>query len=387
MQQVAVLLNVTEQAEQAEQALLDEPITSGPRATVACQALANEETSIGKQPALAKRVGNTDEEPFEVGNSCRSIRTIFTHSLTGPPASDNEAGATGQFVTAAATHVKKSYVILQNDANDADSLPKARSCKHDKSTHELDAHTGTAGNSKNTTGIPVNEGSPLQGQPSLLQERQTPVPNANRPEAAHGNGSTDPGQVYNTVGVTGEKQLQTESRDDDLANRLHRKVLEHPRHQRLLQQVIRTSEECLPRMKQGEQRILSGQRALVSMRAQAELLQNKTKENTENVDGMSSSLGRGTALWRLSGEETAIEKRLALEKQIRNQRIRQEQMTIMQRKVSNQRFTNRQNETSDSGQGTSETSSWGADDVALPPAAAKRVAESQATEEYYATVA
>ncbi|KAK5009925.1 hypothetical protein LTR28_012714 [Elasticomyces elasticus] len=244
MQQVAVLLNMMEQAEQAEQALLDELTTSGPQATVTSQKLADEGISIGKQPVLVKQVGNTNEEPFEVGDSCRFIGTTFTHSVTDQPASDNEAGTTRQLATSAAAHAKNSYIVLQNDANDADSLSKARSCKHDKSTHKLDAHTGTAGNNKNVTGNRVNEGSPLQGRPSLSQGRQTPVPNVNRPEPAHGNGSTDPDQVYNTVEVTGEKQLQSKSRDENLAKRLGRKVLEHQRH--LRRTTWREAEVILP---------------------------------------------------------------------------------------------------------------------------------------------
>ncbi|TKA60921.1 hypothetical protein B0A49_13788 [Cryomyces minteri] len=411
MQQVAVLLNVTEQAEQAGQALLDELITSGPRAIVASQTLADEETSIGKQPAIAKRVGNTNEESFEIEDSCRSIGTIFTRSLSGPPASHNEAGTTRQLATATAAHVQNNYVNLQNDANGADSLPKTRSCKHDNSTHELDAHTGTAGDSKSVTGNRVSEGSPVQGRPSLSQGRQTPEPNANRPEAARGNGATDLDQVYNPVEVRGEKQLQSEFSDDDLAKRLGRKVLEYQRRQRLLQQAMRTRQGCLSRMEEAEQCILSRQRVLVSMRAQAELLQNKIKEKAENVNGMQGSLGREAAFWRLSSEETPIEKGLALEKQTRKQRIRQQPMTTMQCKVSNQRSTNRQSETSErktqlsmndplctpspqeahtvagAGQEVSETPSSIADDVTMPPAAAKRVTKPQASKECYASVA
>ncbi|TKA35495.1 hypothetical protein B0A49_13894, partial [Cryomyces minteri] len=173
----------------------------------------------------------------------------------------------------------------------------------------------------------------------------TPEPDANTPEAAHGDGSTDPDQVYKAAEVRGEKQLQSEFRDDDLAKRLGRKVLEYQRHWGLLQQAMRAREECLSRMEEAEQRILSRQRALESMRVQAELLQNKMKEKVENVHGMQGSLEHEAAFRKLLSEETPIEKGLALEKQIGKQRIRQEQMTTMQRKVSNQRSTNRQSET------------------------------------------
>ncbi|TKA79581.1 hypothetical protein B0A49_08193 [Cryomyces minteri] len=246
---------------------------------------------------------------------------------TGLPASGNEADVTRRLETAAAAYAQSSCPNLQDVANGTDSLPNAGLGKHDNSADELSVQTGTAGNSRSVTDKRVNEGSPVRGSLFWLQRSQTTEPDAKRPEAEHGDRSTEPDQVDRVAEAEGRTQLQTDVEDDELAKRLGRKVLEYQRCHRLLQQATGKREECLSCKEEVEKFISSEQTMLESMRTQAQLLQNKVREKEANTKSMQGLFEHEAAFRKLSDEETLIEKPLASEKQIGPQRVREEQTT------------------------------------------------------------